>query len=159
MAVEKIIEKSQPLKIETPPLAAEKVISPEIKTERVLPLVEKLKETVKPREKAGAGNIIATAQIQDFQKQRAAAIDDILAEGLNEIFLKMKPEERKEFQRRGEETVVKINELLSRTKVKVNKILNLIRRWLKLIPGINKFFLEQEAKIKTDKIIRIKDKF
>ncbi|MFA5109751.1 MAG: hypothetical protein WC458_04410 [Patescibacteria group bacterium] len=159
MAVEKIIEKPQLEKIETPPVAAEKIINSEIKTERVLPLVEKLKETVKSREKVGAGNIVATAQIQDFQKQRAAAIDDILAEGLNEIFLKMKPEERKEFQRRGEETVVKINELLSRTKVKVNKILNLIRRWLKLIPGINKFFLEQEAKIKTDKIIRIKDKF
>ena len=33
------------------------------------------------------------------------------------------------------------------------KILKLIRSWLKLIPGVNKFFLEQEAKIKTDKIV------
>jgi hypothetical protein len=47
---------------------------------------------------------------------------------------------------------------LGQTKIKVNKIIDLIRRWLKLIPGINKFFLEQEVKIKADKIIRLKDK-
>jgi hypothetical protein len=35
----------------------------------------------------------------------------------------------------------------------VKKILALIRDWLKLIPGVNRFFLEQEAKIKTDKIL------
>ena len=31
--------------------------------------------------------------------------------------------------------------------------MSLIREWLKVIPGINKFFLEQTVKIKTDKII------
>jgi len=30
---------------------------------------------------------------------------------------------------------------------------------LKLIPGVNKFFLEQEVKIKTDKILKTKNKF
>jgi hypothetical protein len=30
--------------------------------------------------------------------------------------------------------------------------LKLIREWLLIIPGVNKYFLEQEAKIKTDKI-------
>jgi len=28
--------------------------------------------------------------------------------------------------------------------------------WLKLIPGVNKFFLEQEAKIKTDEVLKLK---
>jgi len=30
--------------------------------------------------------------------------------------------------------------------------------WLKILPGVNKFFLEQEAKIKTDKILALKNK-
>jgi len=71
----------------------------------------------------------------------------------------MNASEQKAFKLKGEETVTKINELLSHTKVKVNKIIALIRDWLKLIPGINKFFLEQETKIKADKIIKIKNKF
>jgi hypothetical protein len=58
----------------------------------------------------------------------------------------------------GEETVEKINSLLDKTKIKIGKIINLIKKWLKIIPGINQFFLEQEAKIKTDKIINLKDK-
>jgi len=40
-------------------------------------------------------------------------------------------------------------------KIKARKVLHLIRDWLKIIPGINKYFLEQEAKIKTDKIIEL----
>jgi hypothetical protein len=37
--------------------------------------------------------------------------------------------------------------------VSTKKIFVLIRAWLKIIPGVNRFFLEQEAKIKTDKIL------
>ncbi|HZJ41757.1 MAG TPA: hypothetical protein VFD51_01950 [Patescibacteria group bacterium] len=58
----------------------------------------------------------------------------------------------------GEDTTAKINLLLNKTKIKVDKIISLIKKWLKIIPGINHFFLEQEAKIKADKIINIKDK-
>jgi hypothetical protein len=35
------------------------------------------------------------------------------------------------------------------------KVLTIIKKWLQTIPGISKFFIEQEAKIKTDKITRI----
>ena len=92
------------------------------------------------------------------QQKRAKEIDSILSEGLNEVFLKMKPEEQKTFQKKGEETVLKINELLNQTKLKVNKIVSLIKKWLLLITGINRFFLEQEVKLKADKIIRLRDK-
>jgi len=137
----------------------EKPISPEIKTEAILPKVEKVTETVKPLEKIGEGNTVAVSSAQTWQKKRAAEIDIILSEGLNDVFLKMNPEQQKEFKRAGEETVLKINILLQETKVKVNKIVELIRKWLKLIPGVNIFFLEQEVKIKADKILRIKNKF
>jgi hypothetical protein len=149
--------------IEAPKAATikvEKISSPERKPEQILPSVEKVKEVIKvPTEKKKDSNIVVASQVQDWQKKQSAAIDSILSEGLNEVFLKMSPQEQANFKKVGEETVVKINKLLLETKVKVNKIVALIRKWLKLIPGVNKFFLEQEVKIKADKIMRIKNKF
>lgn len=104
-------------------------------------------------------SVLPTTSTSDWERKRAQEIDEILSAGLSEIFLKMPPKEQASFKKTGEETVKKINNLLSETKVKVNKIIDLIRRWLKIIPGVNKFFLEQEAKIKADKIINLKNKF
>ncbi len=148
--------------IESPKAATvkiEKPLSPENKPERILPKVEKVKEIAKPIEKSSQGNIGVASQAQNWQKKQTAAIDNILSEGLNEVFLKMNPTEQAAFKKAGEETVIKISKLLLETKVKVNKIVALIRKWLKMIPGVNKFFLEQEVKIKADKIMRIKNKF
>ena len=33
-------------------------------------------------------------------------------------------------------------------------VMELVYEWLRMIPKINKYFLEQEAKIKTDKIVK-----
>jgi hypothetical protein len=96
---------------------------------------------------------------EDYLLKRAKEIDQILSRGLEEIYLKMPPAEQSAFRIKGEETVTKINVLLSETKIKVNKIIDLIRDWLKMIPGVNRFFLEQEAKIKADDIIKAKNRF
>lgn len=94
----------------------------------------------------------------DYHLRREAEIDAYLSEGLSETFLAMPPDKQKIFKAEGEIVVKKINILLDATKVNVNKIINLIKKWLKLITGINRFFLDQEAKIKADKIIKIKNK-
>ncbi len=114
------------------------------------------KTEVKIREEAEINTI--SGQALSFHKRRSQEIDKILAEGLHEIFLKLNPKKQQEFKLAGEETVEKINSLLDKTKIKIGKIINLIKKWLKIIPGINQFFLEQEAKIKADKIINLKDK-
>ncbi|MFA5051716.1 MAG: hypothetical protein WC544_01485 [Patescibacteria group bacterium] len=82
-------------------------------------------------------------------------VEAILSDHLEEIFMQMNPEEQAAFQKKGEETASQIAVLLQDVKVKVKSILDLIRDWLKAIPGVNKFFLEQEAKIKTDRIIAL----
>lgn len=159
MAVEKILEKITPVKTEKLPASPEKIASPEIKSERISPSADKPKEIIKPGENRRGIGSVAVSAAQDFQRRRAAAIDNILAEGLNEVFLKMNAKQQEEFKKKGEETVSKINILLGQTKIKIHKIISLIRAWLKLIPGVNKFFLEQEVKIKADKLIKLKDKF
>ncbi len=90
------------------------------------------------------------------QQLREEQIDQILSEGLSDIYLSLSPQKQAEFRQGGEATVKKINILLSQAKVKVKQVLDLIKRWLAIIPGVNKFFLEQEAKIKADKIMKLK---
>lgn len=80
-------------------------------------------------------------------------IEDILSEDLTDLFLKMTPSEQEAFKQKGEETASKIRVMVAGAKFNIKKILALIRDWLKCIPGVNRFFLEQEAKIKTDKIL------
>lgn len=86
---------------------------------------------------------------------RVAEIERILEEDLSELYFKLPDDKKLEFRRSGEETARQIDVLLSAASVKVKKIVDLIRRWLSIIPGINKFFLEQEAKIKTDHLLRM----
>lgn len=84
-------------------------------------------------------------------------IEDVLEEDLEDIYFQLPPERQAEFAQKGEETATKIAVLLGQVKFRVSKILDLIKSWLKMIPGVNKYFLEQEAKIKTDKILKIKE--
>ncbi len=106
--------------------------------------------------------VVAGTQINDdnvelsVNEERLKKIDDILAFGLNDIFLTLSPEEQNEFKVKGEETRDKINLLLTKAKINIGKIIILIKKWLSLIPNVNRFFLEQEAKIKADRIIKLK---
>lgn len=103
--------------------------------------------------------IVAQNNSQAVLKKREEAIDNILADGLSNIFLKMNETQQQDFKEKGEQTAKKINVLLSDAKTRANKIIDLIRKWLKLIPGVNKFFIEQETKLKADKIMKIRNDF
>lgn len=83
-------------------------------------------------------------------------IEDILGEDMTDTFLKLSPDKQKLFKEKGEETAGLIKQIIEGAKVNTKKIFELIRKWLKLVPGINQFFLEQEAKIKTDKILKLR---
>ncbi len=80
-------------------------------------------------------------------------VEIILEEDLTEMFLAMTPAQQAKFKEKGEETLFKVRVALGQAKINASKIFHLIRSWLKIIPGVNRYFLEQEAKIKTDKIL------
>lgn len=115
-------------------------------------------KTLEKKEAASATPTPSPKVDDDYYARREREIDNFLAEGLSETFLAMSPEKQKIFKAEGEKTARKINELLNAAKINVSKIVSLIKKWLSLITGINKFFLDQEAKIKADKIIKMKDK-
>lgn len=103
--------------------------------------------------KGGAQPAPAGISAQPPKDEVLQEVEKILEEDLEDIYFHLDPKVQKEFHDKGEETAGKIRVMLGEAKIKVKKILYLIRDWLKIIPGINKFFLEQEAKIKTDKIL------
>ena len=83
-------------------------------------------------------------------------VEKLLAEGLEDTYANLSPIAQQEFRLKGEQTASAIREMLHATKVKAKKIFQLILEWLSLLPNVNKFFLEQEAKIKTDRILELK---
>ncbi len=157
MAVEKAIEQNKQPNLEKPK-KSERINNVEIYSELDKEPPKEIKDQKVKVNKLINHKTVKDPSVQSFQQQRIKAIDGILEKNLQEVFLRMNTKERQEFKRQGEETVRKIDILLQQGKVKVNKIIELIKSWLALIPGVNKFFLEREAKIKTDKILHIKDK-
>ncbi len=97
----------------------------------------------------------AIPQVRDEMTVR---VEKILEEGIGDAYARLSPVAKQEFKIKGEQTAFKIAQLLKATHVKVKKILQLILEWLKLLPGVNRFFLEQEAKIKTDRIVALHKK-
>jgi hypothetical protein len=95
--------------------------------------------------------------ISEYEK-REKQIENFLARGLEDVYLGMPLAKQAEFRRTGEETAKKINKLLAGAKLNIGKIVALISKWLSIIPGVNRYFLEQEAKIKADEIMKLQSK-
>ena len=108
-------------------------------------------ETVNPTAVSSVVDIMAPTV------KRQKQVENILAQGLEEIYLNLAPQKQQEFKKMGEETAGKIGRLLAKTKINIGEIIKLIKKWLALIPGINKYFLEQEDKLKADEIVKMKD--
>ncbi len=90
----------------------------------------------------------ATAPLQQH-------VEEVLSSGLADTYRQLDPATQQRFRAVGEATAGKISVLLQSSKVQVKKIVDLIVAWLRIIPGVNQFFLEQEAKIKADKILTL----
>lgn len=96
--------------------------------------------------------------VSSAKSQQLLEIETILEHDLADFYFKMDEDIRQEFKQRGEQTAAKIEQLLRRSRVHAKSIFKLIVDWLKIIPGVNKLFIDQEAKIKTDKIMRLTSK-
>ncbi len=120
-------------------------INPEIST----PLKEKSEEAESP----SLPQVLPQASQLASKEPALVEIENILAEGLMEVYNRMPQALQGEFKAEGERVASRIRAMLEQAKFKVHEVIKMIRKWLGMIPGVNKFFLEQEAKIKTDRIV------
>lgn len=141
----------------------EEIIKPEIRPEMVekeeTPRPEKTGET--PTAKPPAVHLTFAKKKPEVVLEKSETlkeIENILVGGLEPVYQSLPEAMREQFKKKGEKTASKIEKIISQAKIAVNKILGLIKNWLKIIPGVNKFFLEQESKIKTDKILALAER-
>ncbi len=83
-------------------------------------------------------------------------IENILSENISGIYKELSEAQKRVFRQKGEEASLKIKGLLKKARVVAHELLNIIKEWLRMLPRISHHFLEQEAKIKTDKILQMK---
>ncbi|MDD2656060.1 MAG: hypothetical protein PHQ18_00605 [Patescibacteria group bacterium] len=112
---------------------------------RIQTLKKKLKQSKKKN-----------TQIPIVKDEMTLRIEKVMEDGLEDAYKELTPLQQQEFKIKGEQTAWKIRQVLKKTHVKIKEVFKLLFEWLRLLPGVNKFFLEQEAKIKADKIISIK---
>ncbi len=110
--------------------------------------IQKLKNSLRASKKKP----VIMPQVRD---DLTLKIEHVMEDGLKDAFIALSPLEQQEFKLKGEQTAREIRTLLDETKIKIKKIFELLLQWLKLLPGVNRFFLEQEAKIKVDQILAI----
>lgn len=137
------------------------IVQPEVKEKesKIIPS-EKVAEE-KPKKKIPSVSFPAPKKkiiLPEVKSETLKNIENILSQDLEEIYQSLPDNLKNKFKQEGEETAFKIEELLNQAKVVVYKIIDLIKNWLSIVPGVNKFFLEQETKIKTEKILALKNK-
>lgn len=102
--------------------------------------------------------VVSTPQqttVYEVKSETLKKIEKILEENIGEIYSKLTPEQQAVVKREGEFTAKTIEDLLNTAKATAVKVFNLILRFFEFIPGVNKWFAEQEAKIKSDKIMKL----
>ncbi|MFH1286805.1 MAG: hypothetical protein ABII02_03575 [Candidatus Magasanikbacteria bacterium] len=133
-------------------------VSPEIdpsvqKVETIDQGIDSLRKKLRRTKKK---KLTAVPQVRD---EITMKVEKIMEDGLADAFKELTPVQQQEFKIKGEETAFKIRAILSSAKGKVKSIFKLLLEWLKILPGINIFFLEQEAKIRADKIMSLKNQY
>lgn len=103
-----------------------------------------------------SATIEAPVQASLVKPELQIEIEDILAEDLENLFWGLPETDRASFKEKGEETAGKIRGLLSQATVRIQDIFLLIVEWLKTLPGVSAIFVEQEAKNKADRILKLR---
>ncbi|MCE9586351.1 hypothetical protein K8R04_03475 [Candidatus Uhrbacteria bacterium] len=82
-------------------------------------------------------------------------VEKIMEDGLGDYVESMPEDARQRFLAKGRDVSTQIAVMVRELKVEIRRVVSLISDWLLTIPGVNRYFLEQEAKIKTDRIISL----
>ncbi|MDO8617777.1 MAG: hypothetical protein Q7N87_02740 [Candidatus Uhrbacteria bacterium] len=108
-------------------------------------------------EETGTGQVVTSgaAPLPVIKDDVTVEVEKILEEGLQTYYNAMPEMARARFRGKGVEVSVQIANMVRVFHLQAKKVLKLIRDWLLTIPGVNKFFLEQEAKIKTDRLAEL----
>lgn len=116
---------------------------------------EQLQGSWLPTVSQHVGKLTERVATPHTKSERLIEIEKVMSEGLEEIYAVLPVEAQAAVKYEGEVAAAKIEYLIESGKEISKKVLSILRSWLAKIPGVSKFFLEQESKRKTDKIMAI----
>ena len=103
---------------------------------------------------AALGQTLTSPQVNSLQSQ----VENVLQEDLTDLYKELSVADRLAFKTKGEEVAGQVAQIVRAVKIRIQDIIILIKEWLKMLPGVKNYFIEQEAKIKAEKILKLKDK-
>lgn len=118
--------------------------------------LEQASETRTPEAQAPGATAEPEIAVEQ-QDETFTRVEKILEEDLEDLVAGMNPEDKEKFEKKGLEVSGQIANMIRALKLKMEKAVSLIRDWLRTIPGVNKYFLEQAAKIKADKMMDLEE--
>lgn len=97
----------------------------------------------------------APAAVPIVKDEVTTEVEKILEDGLGEYIPDMPEEARVRFITKGGEVAGQLSVMVRTLNVQATIVIELIKEWLLTIPGVNRYFIEQESKIKTDRIMSL----
>ncbi len=92
-------------------------------------------------------------KVDDERTGVLKTVEGLLSDGLKALYSSLPEDRRLAFKQKGEQIANLITDMIINGKVKIKKIWKMVGEWLGMISGVNKYFLEQEVKIKTDHLM------
>lgn len=84
-------------------------------------------------------------------------VENKLSDGLWDAYKSMDPGLRARFKAEGERIAAVARDGIVSGRLATEKILDMIVKWLRMIPRVDRWFLVQDAKLKTDAIVRMSE--
>lgn len=109
-------------------------------------------ETAPAAPKAAVARQSAAPEAKDKYRVR---VERALEQNLWDLYFALPQGAREKFKEEGEAAAAALRDAIESKSVKPSMVLKPVLRWLKTIPNVNPYFLEQEAKIKTDKVMNL----
>lgn len=83
-------------------------------------------------------------------------VERILEDNLWDLYRTLPQGSRAKFKEQGEALAATLRGSLDLPKFRADDAYTAVAKWLKTIPRVNPYFLQQEAKIKTDRYVKLR---
>lgn len=83
------------------------------------------------------------------------SVEQALETGLGEMVDRLPDAAKERFTAKGKEIAMQLTKSIYAGVPQSRMVVDLVKAWLLTLPSVNKYFLEQEAKIRTDAIITL----
>lgn len=107
------------------------------------------------KETAPAAKAAAVPAMPEQKDKYRVRVERVLEQNLWDLYFALPQGAREKFKAQGEAAAAALRTAIESKRVKPSQVLKPVLKWLKTIPKVNPYFLEQEAKIKTDQIMAL----